>query len=417
MHILPRTLPESIAIAGAFGYIGSLYLQASANLGIEQIFVYDPAPVPAQLIDMINTGRVKQIKNETEFYELNADLFHIAMHPQQRNKMFRLIERGMSINCEKPMAHPEQPELCDKVIKAVKSSNCTVLYDFPELFDSYYLGMKDDSVVLEHLADMTQLDSVWIKKMFLHRSKDRESDNEKNKRVVLPIQYQESVHCIAFMLQALGAVNELKAGNGSMNGTFKDIFSNGVFVDARSEPYEPPNKESYPYVVDGLCIGRICLNNAEVEIYTNFKKEYQAVRRQTIIGAYTVANAPLIANESASADFYISFGVDNEHRYINFDGCDMMSPKEARQTPHESVITKSWKLHSRAAVDECFRNELMTGLYPNPYFAMLTFKLSDMLWKSCWQNKPVQVSSLAELESFSSEFANEMPNFRKYKTN
>ena len=110
-------LPRSIAIAGAWGYIGRKFLNAALELGVEP-YVLDPVPRPAD----IDPGRVHVIDDAAQFYAMDADLFHLALHPDMRERpLATLFDRcrsgaGPAILCEKPMATPGNPRLCDWIV-------------------------------------------------------------------------------------------------------------------------------------------------------------------------------------------------------------------------------------------------------------------------------------------------------------
>ena len=155
----------SLAIAGAWGYIGQKFVEAAQALRLPTA-VYDPGPVPEDLdlTDMLQFG------DEAEFYSQKADLFHLALHPEQRTVgMDRLLERAdqetIVVLCEKPMAAPESPAMCHDIAAAVKRSGAVVLYDFPELYDPI------THKILDFLARHRE---VSITSVDMQRSKDRE---------------------------------------------------------------------------------------------------------------------------------------------------------------------------------------------------------------------------------------------------
>ena len=74
-----HAFPGSIAIAGAWGYIGRKFLDVALARGLKT-FVYDPGPPP----DDVDLGRLTRVADEAEFYRLEAELFHLAVHPEHR---------------------------------------------------------------------------------------------------------------------------------------------------------------------------------------------------------------------------------------------------------------------------------------------------------------------------------------------
>ena len=75
------------------------------------------------------------IPREEEFYELDADLFHLATDPDRRQGVYRLLERGRHVTIEKPMAHPAHPAESSRLREAARRSSATVLFDFVEVFN------------------------------------------------------------------------------------------------------------------------------------------------------------------------------------------------------------------------------------------------------------------------------------------
>ncbi len=245
---------ESIAIAGAWGYIGRKLLDAALRNGL-RVYAFDPGPRPAE----VNSASVTQVASEAEFYALPADLFHLALHPEPRRKaqsilLARALSEPLAVLNEKPMASPERPEECRRIIAAVDDSRAIFLYDFVELFDPLTRRIAD------YLADFRR---VEIESMVLQRSKDREDPAiARNYKWMLPIQYQESVHCLAYVLYLLAR----------FRGGFESALSGGLTATAHCEPYCPPNPEAYANVVDGRCEYRMTLGTFTAEGITNFKR-------------------------------------------------------------------------------------------------------------------------------------------------
>ena len=73
--------PRSIAIAGAWGYIGRKLLDSALEMGLEA-HALDPGPVPGDL----DVERVALHGDEEAFYRLDDDMFHLALHPERRKK-------------------------------------------------------------------------------------------------------------------------------------------------------------------------------------------------------------------------------------------------------------------------------------------------------------------------------------------
>src|SRR5258708_6881925 len=125
-------LPTTIAIAGAWGYIGRRLLDAALALGVQPI-VFDPGPTPSD----VDLSRVRRITDEEAFYSTQADLFHLALHPEHRGRALDILlvrsgSEPILILNEKPMAPPEDPAECDRLIAAVNDSRAVVLFNFRE---------------------------------------------------------------------------------------------------------------------------------------------------------------------------------------------------------------------------------------------------------------------------------------------
>jgi predicted dehydrogenase len=145
-----EAVPSSLAIAGIHGYIGKLIYNAALELGVPTIYGFDPGSKPA---DFCYSDRLHMIAREQQFYELDADLFHIATHPEVRQGVYRLLDRGRHINIEKPMAHPAHPDECCRLRTAARNSRGTVLFDFVEAFNQRTFQMRAILAQLKEHAD------------------------------------------------------------------------------------------------------------------------------------------------------------------------------------------------------------------------------------------------------------------------
>ena len=370
-------LPPKIAIAGAWGYIGRKFVDASLALGLET-YVYDIAETP----DDIDPKAVIRVADGDEFYHLEADVFHLALHPEHRGKAQEiLLERSarerMLILCEKPMAQPENPDECSRIVGAFGASDTVMLYDFPELFDPMTRRITEF---------LRGFDKVEVTDVFIQRSKDRESpDNPRNYKKMVHIQYQETVHCIAFVLYLLGKTK----------GALEAVLADGFSVTASAEPYDPPNPEIYPYVVDGKCDFELSIGNLHIVNHTDFKKGAEFKKQRIIKGLADKKPFTLEVNFLENGKHLVIDGVKQ-----NFD---------PGANSYESVISTLWNWYKK--VD---RHELMHGLYPNPPFAWMTYQLSSAIWKSSWDRREINLSSPNELRRFDAGFAATVDQFPRY---
>jgi len=363
-----KRFPESIAIAGAWGYIGRLFLDAAVALGL-RTYVYDPGPAP----DDLALDRVTRVASEEEFYRLPADLFHLAVHPEHRQKglsvlLDRASKEQILVLVEKPMAPPERPEECRHIIEATNRSNAVVLYDFPELFDpiTHRIG--------EFLAGFR---AVEITSIYVQRSKDREDPaNPRNYKRMVDIQYQESVHCLAFALNLLARVR----------GGLGQVFDGGLWLAARSEPYRPPNPQDYPRVVDGKCEFVLKLGGVTVEGLTDFKKGAEWAKRRIIRGL------------GDGKPFLIEAEFLEGEKHLIIVGEDQGFNPNANS--YGEVIETFGRWYNEEGAER-----LMSGLYPHPEFARMTYQISSALWRSCRDRAPISLYSVEDLKSFDARFA------------
>jgi len=368
---------QSVAIAGAWGYIGRKVLDAALRRGL-RTYVYDPSPFPAEL----QAETVTRISDETAFYSLKADLFHLALHPESRQTGLQsLLDRSQSepiwILNEKPMVSPECPEQAQAMIESVDRSRAVMLYDFPELFDP---------LTRRIVGYLTQFKEWQLESMTMERSKDREDPAiARNYKRMLPIQFQESVHCLAFLIYLLA----------TLRGGLEAMLPDGVSVRATSSPYGPPNPELYPYVVDGRCDYRLELGRLTVDGITNFNRGAAWSKRRILRGR--ADGQPLVLE----ADYL------EGSKYLRINGVDQRW--DATSSSYEAILSTldQWRAEVPATT-------LLRGVYPNPCLAWLAFQLSGALWKSSHEERPIQVADLAALKTFDSGFRLARPNLPRY---
>jgi predicted dehydrogenase len=359
-------LPRSIAIAGAWGYIGRKFLDVALERGLTT-FVHDPSPLPADL----DPARFTRVEDPEEFDRVEAEVFHLAVHPEHR-RLAPLLdrERPPLILVEKPMAEPARPETCKQVLDAVGRSRATVLYDFPELYDPITRR------IVEHLASYRD---VRLTEFVAQRSKDREDPvNPRNAKRMVTIQYQESVHCLAFVLHLLGAVR----------GSARDALAGGLRIEGTADLYDPPNPEAYPHPVDGRCRYWGSIGGVRVDGLTDFKRGAPWAKTRVIRGV------------GDGRPFEIEASYLEGKKALRIDGVDQ--PCDPLANSYESVLATlaDWSRRFDRAT-------LMNGLFPNPGFARLTYQLSAALWRSSRDREPLAFRDAEELESWDAGFAEE----------
>ncbi len=370
---------SALAIAGAWGYIGRKFVDAAEQLQLTTS-VYDVGAVPSDL----DAHRLTLFDDERAFYRQRANLFHLALHPEHRDLGFDiLLERSLAepicILCEKPMAVPESPSDCNAVIQAIGRSGAIVLYDFPELFDP---------ITARILAFFHRHDDVRIESIVTQRSKDREDPAiARNEKRMVHIQYQESVHCLAFALYLLAHIHDGLEG----------VFADGLQVAAKAWPYQPPNPSAYPYVVDGKCEYRLLLGETQVDGKTDFTRGAPWSKRRTIKG------------HADGRPFLIEADYLEDKKLLMIDG-----------KPHDDVVRTNSYVEVLKSIDRLRQSnsatEIMTGLYPNPAFARVTYQASSLLWKSSWEKATIELGSFQDLLAFDAGFAAAKAGFQKYDT-
>jgi predicted dehydrogenase len=357
-------LPTSVAVAGAWGYIGRKFLDVALARGLTA-YVYDPSPAPAD----VDLGRLTRVSDEAAFYRLPAELFHLALHPEHRRLDLLLARREpLLVLNEKPMALPGRPGDCRRIVEAVDASPALVLYDFPELFDPLTARL------LDHLAGFRE---VRLTEFQVQRSKDREDPAlPRNYKRMVPIQYQETVHCLAFVLYVLAAVK----------GGVPAALAEGLGVAGESDPYAPPNPEAYPRPVDGRCRFVATVGGARVEGLTDFKRGAPWAKRRVVRGV------------GDGAPFEVEVSYLEGRKSFRIDGVDR--PCDPKADSYESVLATAALWARRFG-----RAELMGGLFPNPRFTFAAYQLSAALWRSCRDRAEVGFGSAADLEAYDARSA------------
>ena len=198
---------------------------------------------------------------------------------------------------------------------------------------------------------------------------------------MVPIQYQESVHCLAFLLWL-------------METTHASLDS-PLHIKARAEAYAPPNPGDYPYRVDGRCDYEMQWGATHIRGLTDFKRNATWAKRRTIRG------------EGDGEPFLIEVDYleDGQRLTINGRPC----PQAAGRDSYQAVIRTLARWRGGTT-----RDELLHGPFPNPRFARLTYQLSAALWHSSHFSSALQFDGRQQLLDFDSGFAAAVPGFAKY---
>ncbi len=367
-----------LAIAGSWGYIGGKFVEAARDLDW-QLSVYDPAPPP----DGLNLEGIECIDSEEIFLELKADLFHLALHPEARDVAIRrlLARDDMVILNEKPMAAPENPADCEKLISRLRSSEAKpppiLLFDFPEIFDP---------VTARIVQFLGQFEQVHVDEIVIERSKDREArDNPRNEKRMVHIQYQETVHCFAFVLYLLGQLSDGP----------QCVLDKGIRIDGRSEPYDPPNPQDYDTVVDGKTTFQWTLGSTEVRGWTDFKAGAPLSKRRVLQGH----------GDGRAWQIEVDF-LEGAKKLI-IDGVGQQIDPSASSYTGVLQTYRDWIMSSR--------KELMTSTkFPNADFTRLTYQLSSALWRSCYDEREISIETTRDLLAFNAGFHEAQGHFERY---
>jgi predicted dehydrogenase len=368
---------RSLAIAGAWGYIGRKFVDAGLDLGLD-VSALDPGPAPAD----VPLERLRHFTDDS-FYEQPADLFHLALHPEHRGAALqRLLQRAshapLAILNEKPMATPDRPQDCATLIDAVTGTQALLLFDFPELFDPL------TTRVIEYLQRFEHVD---IDSIVIQRSKDREDPgNGRNNKRMVHIQYQESVHCMAWILFVLG----------QLRGDADAVLADGVRVSAQARPYAPPNPQDYSYVVDGCVDYEMSLGATRIQGRTDFTR-----------GA-PWAKTRLVRGRADGQPFELDMDYLEGAKRLSIGGVDQ--DIDPAGSSYEGVI----HTFDRWLTQQDATRLMSSTCYPNPTFARLTYQLSSLLWRSGFDGSPLTRASADDLLAFDAGFAAAVPSFGRY---
>jgi hypothetical protein len=265
------------------------------------------------------------------------------------------------------MALPEHPDRCRREVEEIRRAGVCVLYDFPELFDP---------ITRRVCSFLDGFDRVTIQSMFVQRSKDREDpQNSRNYKRMVPIQYQESVHCLAFVL------NLLARSSGSLSHT----LSQGVSVSASSDIYIAPNPQIYPCEVDGRCEYEMDIGRVRVTGRTDFKRGAPWSKRRIIRGV------------ADGEPFELDLNFLEGEKELTINGT---VHEDVLDTDSYAEVIKTCAVWKRSVPAET----LMTGLYPNAAFARATYQLSSMLWRSSQDERTIRLPSYDAVLNFDAAF-------------
>jgi predicted dehydrogenase len=375
---------KSIGIAGAWGYIGRKFLDAALDLDWE-VHVYDPGPVPED----VDPQRINVAEHGEAFYAAPVQVMHLALHPGHREKPLALLfgraesdSEAPVILCEKPMAPPEDPALCDGIVARSEAAGARMLFDFPELFDP----------ITHRIVDFLRgFREIAIREIWLERAKDREDPaRPRNYKLMVPIQYQETVHCIAFLLNLLT----------QLDGSQSLPWQESLHIEGTSEPYRPPNPEDYAYQVDGRVRGRMDFGKGghadglTAHLQTDFKAGAGLHKRRRIAGT------------GDNCRFTIECDFLEGHKWLRINDIDQgISPT---QSSYANVLKSLERWHTEGSLADCTTLQM-----PGARFARYTYLLSAALWEACFTKAPVRFPAPADLGVYQPAFPREWAELKR----
>jgi hypothetical protein len=244
---------KTIAIAGCSGYIGTHMTQAALALGL-QVYGIDPQ-LQNSLVNQTHFTAVDTIES---FCHLNADIYYLALQPNHRPPYLNhLIPDGRFIFSEKPMARARDPHVCDQLVDQLANASATMRYNFLLIYNPI------TEHILQYLRAHKNVSISYMKSVF---EKNRESRrNDRNKKFMEPIQYQESIHSLALMLFLRGETLSYDIQN------FDQVFPQGLIAVGESSPYDAPSPD-YDTIPDGRFYGTLTTSGFRMDIITNFKR-------------------------------------------------------------------------------------------------------------------------------------------------
>jgi hypothetical protein len=297
-----------------------------------------------------------------------------------------LLERAriepMLVLCEKPMAPPQDPRMCPRIVQAVSATQAVWMYNFLELYDPM------THAIIEWLR---QSGEVKIHTIETYRGKEREDpDNPRNYKPIVSIEYQEAIHDMAFLLYLFGAL----AGN------LQRALRGRVLVRTlERQPYNPPNKNEYSREVNGSCKYHMLIGSTDIEGQVSFKEGAPKAKWKVLRG---------IAD---GQPFVIRTSTQEDNKWLKINGTYRDFAVSA--STYEATIQTLWSWYEGVPHKEL----MMAGaIYPNPVFAWAAYQLSGALWCSGWRNATVEFGSFGKLLGFDAGFPEgsiSLPFYRK----
>jgi len=347
--------PKTIAIAGCSGYIGTHMTQAALALGM-QVYGIDPL-----LQDhFVSQKNFTEIDTIDAFCDLDADIYYLALQPNHRTPyLARLIPDGRFIFSEKPMARARDPHVCDQLITQLANTSATMRYNFLLIYNPI------TEQIIQYLRSHKKVAISYMKSVF---EKNRESRrNDRNKKFMEPIQYQESIHSLALMLVLRGETLSYDIQD------FDQIFPQGLIAVGESSPYDAPSSD-YDTIPDGRFYGTLTTSGFRMDVITNFKrfdKQRFPTRPQKKV---------IISGTADGTPFTIEADYQRDHEMLRINNTDITLPNFR---PYEYIWQKLILPNDHNA----------PHIIPDEHLARRAYQISALLWHTSFVKQEVVVQS------------------------
>lgn len=346
---------KTIAIAGCSGYIGTHMTQAALALDMKVLGI-DPFLNSAYLSHPNFTA----IDTIDDFCDQHADVYYLALQPNHRDPyLARLIPKNRFIFSEKPMARARDPHICDEIVAALAQSQATMRYNFLLIYNP----ITDH--ILQYLRQHQNISISYIKSVF---EKNRESRrNDRNKKFMEPIQYQESIHSLALMLVLRGEALKYDITN------FDAVFPGGLIAVGESSPYDAPSTD-YDTVPDGRFFGNLTTSRFRMDVITNFKRfdqKHFPTRQQKKV---------TISGQADGKEFTIEADYQRGREMLRINNTDIVLPPFR---PYEHI----WQ----SLLEPTQQNTPF--ILADQYLARRAYQISALLWHASFSKKEIMIQS------------------------
>ncbi|MFT5368106.1 MAG: hypothetical protein ACI8V2_003069 [Candidatus Latescibacterota bacterium] len=351
--------PKTIAIAGCSGYIGTHMTQAALALDM-QVCGIDPQMQG----DLLHRPNFTTVDTIDAFCDIEADIHYLALQPNHRTPyLARLIPDGRFIFSEKPMARARDPHICDQLVNALANSSATMRYNFLLVYNPI------TEHIIQYLRSHQNVTISYMKSVF---EKNRESRrNDRNKKFMEPIQYQESIHSLALMLVLRGETLSYDITH------FDSVFPKGLIAVGESSPYDAPSSD-YDTIPDGRFYGTLTTSGFRMDVITNFKRfdqQHFPTRQQKKL---------MISGHADGKPFTIEADYQRDREMLRIDNTDI--PLLAFR-PYEHIWQKVALLNDKNT----------PHITPDENLARRAYQISALLWHASFSKQEIIIDSNEKL--------------------